>query len=129
MDSSFFRKYLCPTPVSDTYSDIGMILRSFKYMEKLTKIKQYPCRTHTRIRHLYPSPCNIAHGGGLGELIFNVHNNCGLFYLEHILTALCFFFEKEQKKIGGWIICISLPLSLSAQYTVRRFMLYISAYI
>ena len=47
-------------PVSDTYSDIGMTLRSFKYMEKLTKIEQYPCRTHTRIQHLYPSPCNIA---------------------------------------------------------------------
>ena len=62
MDSSFSRKYPCPTPVSDTYSDIGMTLRSFKYMEKLTKIEQYPCRTHTRIRHPYPSPSNIAFG-------------------------------------------------------------------
>ena len=33
-------------PMSDTYSDIGMMLRSFKYMEKFTKIEQYPCRTH-----------------------------------------------------------------------------------
>ena len=39
MDSSFSRKYPCPTPVSNTYSDIGMTLRSFKYMEKLTKIE------------------------------------------------------------------------------------------
>ena len=39
MDFSFFRKYLCPTLVSDIYSDIGMTLRSFKYMKKFIKIE------------------------------------------------------------------------------------------
>ena len=49
-----------PTPVSDTYSDIGMTLRSFKYMKKFTKIEQYPYRIHACIQHLYLSLYNIS---------------------------------------------------------------------